>query len=125
MAAPTILCYNLDGETLEGLRALCEAQGLALRAVSPFEYGLPIGALAGIPVAVKPAPAIGGFSDPMLVMCHLLSPQLDAFLQGMRDEGIPRIALKAILTPSNVSWNSLELRGELAREHEAMTRRKP
>ena len=125
MAVPTILCYNLDGNTLSGLRALCEAQGLALRTVSPFEYGLPVGALAGIPVAAKPAPPLGGFSDPMLVMCHLLSPQLDAFLQGMRDRGIPRIALKAILTPGNVSWNSLELRNELAREHEAVTRRKP
>ena len=125
MAAPLILCYNLDGKTTDRLRSLCAAQGLALRAVPPWEYGLPVGALAGIPVApsAKSAPA-EGFSDPMLLMCHLLSPQLDAFLQGMREYGVPRVALKAILTPSNVAWTSRQLRDELAREHEAMRRHK-
>lgn len=123
MAAPLILCYNLDGETTDRLRALCAEQGLLLKAVPPWEYDLPVGALAGIPVAKKPEAAGGTFSDPMLLMCHLLSPQLDAFLQGMRDRGVPRIALKAILTPGNVAWTSRQLRDELAREHEAVQRK--
>ena len=125
MAQPILLACNISPASAATLAALCERLGMRYRPVTSLEYAVPIGALAGIPVAAKPAPSLGGFSDPMLVMCHLLSPQLDAFLQGMRDEGIPRIALKAILTPSNVSWNSLELRSELAREHEAVTRRKP
>ena len=58
------------------------------------------------------------FGDAMLVMCHMLSPQLDAFLQGLRDGGVPRVALKAILTPFNVGWNSAQLRDELARERD-------
>ena len=123
MAAPLILAYNLDGDALERLRALCAEQGLGLRAVQPWEQGQPVGALAGIPVAKTAGnPIVHGFSDPMLLMCHLLSPQLDAFLQGMRDHGVPRVALKAILTPSNVTWTSLKLRDELAREHEAVRR---
>ena len=121
MAAPLILCYNLDAESLQRLRAVCEAQGLQIKAVAPWEYGAPIGALAGIPMQKGPANrALAGFTDPMLLMCHLLSPQLDAFLQGMRAYGVPRIALKAVLTPSNVTWTSCRLRDELAREHEAM-----
>ena len=124
MAVPTILSYNLDGETLDRLRALCAEQGLALRPVSPWECGAPVGALAGIPIAATAKAVSGGsFSDPMLVICHLLSPQLDAFLQGMRAHGIPRIALKAILTPTNVSWTSAELRDELAKEQEAIAKR--
>ena len=123
MAAPLILAYNLDGDSMEKLRALCAEQGLVLRAVQPWEQGQPVGALAGIPVAKGAgSPVVVGFSDPMLLMCHLLSPQLDAFLQGMRDHGVPRIALKAILTPGNVAWTSLQLRDELAREHEAVRR---
>ncbi len=121
MAGPLILAYNLDGEALDRLRGLCDAQGLTLRVVSPWEYGAPVGALAGIPVARQPENGPGvGFGDPMLLMCHLLSPQLDAFLQGMRDHKVPRIALKAILTPHNVTWTSRQLRDELAREHEAV-----
>ena len=123
MARPLLLTYNLDSQTLDGLRALCQAQGIALRAVAPWECGQPIGALAGIPVKGAPSPADPGFREPMLVMCHMLSPQLDAFLEGMRRAGLPRIALKAILTPSNVTWSSRQLRDALAQEHAAMQRK--
>ncbi len=124
MAQPLVLIYNLEAPVEAQLAALCERQGIAVKRVNPWEYGVPIGALAGIPVGRSAAPANGtGFSDPMLVMCHMLSPQLDAFLQGMRDERLPRIALKAVLTPSNVTWSSVRLRDELAREHEAFNNR--
>ena len=120
---PLVLIYNLDAATEAKLKATCERLGFRARYVSPWEYGQPIGALAGIPVG-KSAPLSGAtFAEPMLAMCHMLSPQLDAFLQGMRDDGIPRVALKAVLTPSNVSWNSRRLRDELAREHEAMQKK--
>ncbi len=121
MAGPVILYYNLDRGAEAALQALCRRQGLGCRAVAPAEYCLPVGALAGIPVsgAAVGAPAMG-FSDPMLVMCGLLAPQLDAFLQGLRDGGMPRIALKAVLTPANVAWSSARLRDELIREHDAV-----
>ena len=124
MASPLLLTYNLNPLAGAGLAALCKRQGIRLRPVQPGEYALPIGALAGIPVsaatgAVPPSP----FADEMLVMCHMLSDQLDAFLQGMRDLGIARIPLKAVLTPSNVAWTSSRLHDELSREHEAMVRR--
>ena len=124
MAEPLLLTYNLDPLTEGGLIALCRRQGIRLRPVRQDEYALPIGALAGIPVAGSgKGEAAPAFDDEMLVMCHMLSDRLDAFLQGMRDLGIPRIALKAVLTPSNVAWNSVQLRDELAREHAAMSRR--
>ena len=124
MAQPLVLIYNLEAPVEVRLTALCERQGIAVSRVNPWEHGLPIGALAGIPVGRTSAPVMeAGFSDPMLVMCHMLSFQLDAFLQGMRSDGIPRIALKAVLTPSNVTWSSVKLRDELAREHEAFNRK--
>ncbi|MBR1821294.1 MAG: DUF3783 domain-containing protein [Clostridia bacterium] len=124
MAGMLLLTYNLDEGTTQRLQTLCQRQGIRYRAVAPSEYALPIGALAGIPVSKAAKVGLNAyFSDPMLVMCHILSPQLDAFLRGMREEGVPRIPLKAILTPSNVTWNSLQLRDELAREHEAMNKR--
>ena len=55
----------------------------------------------------------------------MLSSELDAFLQAMREAGMPPIGLKAVLTPVNVLWNSTDLHSELAREHASMQRRRP
>ena len=127
MAEPLLLTYNLNGLTAAGVRGVCEELGIRVREVRREEYALPIGALAGIPMATSGAPSGQAFDDEMLVMCHMLSDQLDAVLQGMRTRGVPRIALKAVLTPTNVTWSSAQLRDELAREHAAMARqaRKP
>jgi len=123
MAEPLLLTYNLNSLTAEGVKALCRRQGIRFREVAPAEYALPIGALAGIPVAAGGMPSADAFDEPMLVMCHMLSDQLDAFLAGLRESGLPRIPLKAVLTPTNVAWNSVALHEELAREHAALRAR--
>lgn len=123
MTQPLLLAYNIDPFTEAKLRAVCESHGFAYRAVAPDDYAAPIGALAGIPVSKSAsAPLNLAFDEPMLVMCHMLSPQLDAFLQGMRKAGV-RIPLKAVLTPVNVTWHSRQLRDELVKEHEQFQRR--
>lgn len=62
----------------------------------------------------------------MLVFCGLAQGRLDQILTTMNRTGLPRIALKAMLTPTNKSWNSQQLWTELRLEHEAMTaQRKP
>ena len=128
MAKPLLLTYNLKPGTAAGLEKICRILGIRVREVARDEYGLPIGALAGIPVA-RPAGSdaavISPFDGEMLVMCHMMSNELDAFLQAMRRVGLPRIELKAVLTPVNVLWNSADLHSELAREHAAMQRRRP
>lgn len=123
MARPLLLTYNLNPQTAEALKRLCDGMQIRCRAVQPSEYALPIGVLAGIPVAIAPdaAPA-GGFNDAMLVICFMLSDQLDALLPALRQAGLS-IPLKAVLTPSNVSWNSIQLHDELAREHALMRRK--
>ena len=127
MAKPLLLTYNLKPGTAAGLGRICRVLGIRIREVDRDEYALPIGALAGIPVA-RPssaeASAAPPFDDEMLVMCHMMSNELDAFLQAMRESGLPRIGLKAVLTPINVLWNSADLHSELAREHASIQRRR-
>ena len=126
MAQPLLLTYNLKNGASAALYSICQSLGIRIREVDPREYGLPIGALAGIPIkggaspSGTPAPP---FQDEMLVMCHMLSTELDAFLQAIRDQGLPRIPLKAVLTPVNVLWSSTALHDELAREHNEIQRR--
>ena len=128
MAKPLLLTYNLKPGTAAGLDRICGNLGIRVREVGRDEYALPIGALAGIPVTrpsdAKP-PTATPFDDEMLVMCHMMSNELDALLQAMKEEGVPGIGLKAVLTPVNVLWNSAALHTELAREHAAMQRRRP
>ena len=128
MAKPLLLTYNLKPGTAAGLDKVCRDLGIRVRGVQRDEYALPIGALAGIPVA-RPSSAQAAtalhFDDEMLVICHMLSSELDAFLQAMREAGMPPIGLKAVLTPVNVLRNSTDLLSELAREHASMQRRRP
>ena len=128
MAKPLLLTYNLKPGTAAGLGTICRDLGIRVRGVERDEYALPIGALAGIP-ATRPSNADAStapsFDDEMLVMCHMMSNELDAFLQAMREAGMPRIDLKAVLTPINVLWNSSDLHSELVREHASMQRRRP
>lgn len=65
-------------------------------------------------------PAPGTFADEMLVMAHLSSLQASQFLQSLRRLGVPPIALKAMLTPTNCEWNSLTLHNEISSEHAAL-----
>ena len=128
MAKPLLLTYNLKPGTAARLDRICGDLGIRVREVGRDEYALPIGVLAGIPVtrpANAEAPASPPFDDEMLVMCHMMSNELDAFLRAMREAGMPRIDLKAVLTPINVLWNSTDLHSELAREHASMQRRCP
>lgn len=128
MAKPLLLTYNLKHDTAAGIGKICRDLGIRVRGVSRDEYALPIGALAGIPVSHPTNSEVATatpFDDEMLVMCHMMSNELDAFLQAMREAGIPRIGLKAVLTPINVLWNSTDLHRELALEHAHMKRRRP
>lgn len=120
-----MLAFNLESNALRALEALCAALAVDLNPVPQEAFALPLGALAGIPAAPKAASAPKPFSDPMLVMCNLDEPRFNAFLQMLRASGLPPIPLKAVLTPTNATWSACQLHDELAREHEALRRRRP
>lgn len=119
MQMPEILMYNLDNKKGSRLRLLCLKLHIRVRAVSPGEYGEPVGALAGM-MPRTGAEAAGSFDDEMLVLVNFGSKLLNQFLQELRAAKIPGVALKAVLTPTNAEWNSVRLHEEIRREHEAM-----
>ena len=57
----------------------------------------------------------------MLVMHQFTGRRIDALLAAMRKAGVPKIALKAIVTESNCDWKFCELYEELKKEHAAMS----
>lgn len=123
MGGPMILAFNLNAATLTGINAICNALGLRCKAISREGFTLPLGAMLGIPVSAAPM-AGENFDEPMLVMCNLNEEQFNSFLEALRRAPLPRIDLKAVLTPTNVGWSACQLYAELCREREAFRRSK-
>ena len=59
----------------------------------------------------------------MMVFCNLEQKDLDTYISGYASAGIEKIALKAVLTPHNISWTPEQLFEELSEEHKAMTQK--
>ena len=59
--------------------------------------------------------------EEVMVLKQFSSQRLDLLLAGLRRAGVPRIALKAVLTEHNSDWTFYHLYQELKEEHETMT----
>ena len=118
MAVETVLMYNCDDEQWAKLRQIFLMLRVRIRPVEADQYGLTLEDLLGR--SEEKATVEEEFSDPMLVFCNLPHEKLDHLLTAMGRAGLPRIALKAMLTPTNRTWTSQQLWTELRREHEAM-----
>ena len=119
MNHPMVLLYNLNNEKGGKIRRMCLPLGLRSRLVEPAEYGLTLSQL--VEGQTPETPWAGErFSEELLLLVNCPGPLLDRFLQGFRRNKIPPVGLKAVLTPTNSGWTSLELREELAKEREAI-----
>ena len=118
MSVETVLMYNCSGEQWAKLRQIFLMLRVRIRPVEADQYGLTLEDLLGR--SGEKAPVEEEFSDPMLVFCNITHEKLDHLLTAMGRAGLPRIALKAMLTPTNRTWTSQQLWTELRREHEAM-----
>ena len=118
MATETVLMYNCSGPEWAKLRQIFLMLRVRIRPVEADQYGLTLAELlsrSGEKRGVEE-----DFSDPMLVFCGLSQGKLDQLLTAMARAQLPRIALKAMLTPTNAGWTSQQLWTELRREHAAM-----
>lgn len=117
------LLYNLEG-TPRGrkVKFILIRLGIRIKNVSKEDYLQTIGFLTGSSQDTRSDAVYEGvgFSEEMLVMKGFTQRQLDDFLMYFRKEKIPKIHLKAVVTPTNQSWNSLQLYEEIKKEHEQM-----
>lgn len=100
------------------LMAMCVKLGLRLRRVKPEEIGQTVGALAGVAgFDMNPAAESGEpLPEAVMVICGVDERGLDAVLKGMRQPGMPKVALKAMLTQTNCEWTLRALFEELCAE---------
>lgn len=118
----SVLLYNFaDKERTDKVKFIFVLMGIKIKAVEKTDYLQKIGALAGVEGIARTEEVYEGegFEEEMLVLNHLTDSQMNRMLAYLKKEGI-KIPLKAVLTPTNVNWNTLELYKELVREHEEM-----
>lgn len=119
-----ILLYNLNNEKGRQIKELCTLLKIRFKSVLPADYLEPIGAIAGIRgIEKKNIPFSGqAFTDEMMVFKNFTDKVLEDFLRHYRQADIEKVDLKAGLTPFNLTWDSFQLRDELMREHEELSK---
>lgn len=97
---------------------------MRIREVEKKDYLKPLGILAGLKESregQEPEDYEGeDLEGEMLVMAGLSESRMDMVLKAIRKSGVGPIPYKAVLTPSNQSWNVLELFQEIKAEHEKL-----
>ena len=117
------LFYNFSEERLRKARFALLPLKISVKAVAKEDFNQPLGYLVGIKeIAPADTPYDGeGFEDEMLVLHNFTNKSLDSMLRALSKCGVGRVPLKAVVTPTNKDWNSVELHKAVKADHEQMT----
>lgn len=119
MPKPTLLLYDpLSSPWAPKLRQHCAIQGLRFLPVGEDRLGATLDQLSRGAAPQAPAAPL---PEPMILLCHFTSPQLDRMLQTLRRLEVPRTCLKAVLTPTNAAWTLPALYEELVKERQELS----
>ena len=119
--AGTVLMYNCS-EEFSRLKQIFAMLRLRMRVVEPDRYHVSLEELAQ--GKGEPGEKAQPLAEPMLVFCGLPQALLNQVLEVIRVAKLPPIPLKAVLTDTNRTWNTIQLHEELLREREAIASQK-
>lgn len=114
----TILIYEMKKEKEKKILELCGKKQITVRTVQLSEYGQSLGSLAKIGGILKNETREEKtlLGEEMMVFSGMDRNEMDLFLEEYKNMGIAPVALKAILTPYNIFWNTRQLYEELQKE---------
>ena len=118
-----VLAVGFDAdERTRLIRRYLRRQGIEWIPVEMPAFVQPLGFLAGAAgfSGVNAVNLQGSIPEEMMVMAGFSDAQLDGFLAYFRENGIPGVPLKAVLTPVNAHWNALQLYEALKEEARMM-----
>lgn len=117
------------------LKGVLVRMGIRIKNIGPEQINQKVGYLAGMPgftetvedalqreekLSQSEEEALS-IPEEMLVMKNFTSRRIDELLTNFRKAGVPKIALKAVITEQNSQWTFYQLYGELKSEHAAMS----
>ena len=112
----TLLMYNITGSKAIEIKNICRGFGVHYREVLPGQYGVKLADLLGDESLMCEG---GGFEDEMLYFAGFPDALLNIFLKLLRQRKCT-VALKAVMTETNMNYTSTELYKEISAEHQAM-----
>ena len=145
-----VLAYNFTAERLKSLRTLCMMLKVQLRPVAAAEVEVPVGILAGLmteaELAAQKNSAVENLKDDknsaaamsdgapnsvsenlpavpyleLLFLCGFDQALLNRLLTAIRTSRLQKVELKAMLTPTNITWSGAKLLREISAEHAYM-----
>lgn len=104
------------------LKGVLVRMGVRIRNIGTDQVNQRVGYLAGMPgFEEEHNPSVPLIEDEVLVMKNFTSRRIDELLMNLRKAGVPKIALKAVITEQNSKWTFYQLYEELKEEHTAMS----
>ena len=119
----TILLFHVpDKDTLLKIEMALFPLHVRLRRVAKEDYNQPLGALAGIKDIPKLSESYEGdeLDDTLFVFAFFTDARLNQALAALRKSGAGPFPYKAILTPTNQTWNAMQCFREIKEEREAI-----
>lgn len=119
------LFYNFSEERMRKARFALLPLRIRTKTVSKSEFNQPLGYLAGIK-GIEPAETefVGsGFDEEMIVMHNFTNKTVDSLIRALNKCGVGRVPLKAVITPTNKDWNSVQLFEAVKADSDEMTRK--
>ncbi len=139
----SVLYYNPSpAPHVAKMKSVLVRMGVRIKNISPEQVNQTVGYLAGLPgfeewagqvtvqgeaenKGTENEASVGGdlpvIPEEVLVMKNFTNRRIDELLLGFKKAGVPRIALKAIITEQNSKWTFYQLYEELKEEHLAMS----
>ena len=123
-AAEQVLCYHLEADVLETVRAVMRKLSIVCRALPEESRREKVGFLLG-KRGFSPAPKDDApefvFPDAVMVFDQIQGKRLDQVLAALKTSGGSPIRYKAIVTPYNAHWTLRRLCETMKKEHADMT----
>lgn len=126
-ASGTIMFHTNNLKKERQIKELCRNLGLVTRAIKQQDINKTVGTI-GVQGGIKgdslfskgeKIKAPDKYKLPELIIFSGLSDEnIDKFLEEYKKSGIEPVVLKAVVTPTNISWSLYELMCELEKERE-------
>ncbi len=129
MKKEMILFYQPEKDKQSGndtkasrLKGVLVRMGIRIKNISPDQVNQTVGYLAGISgYEAQPQKECPAVEEEILVMKNFTSRRIDELLMNLKKAGVPKIALKAVITDTNCTWKFYDLYQELKKEHDTMS----
>lgn len=118
MQTKKVLLFNIENAKKIQIENVCKKCNALCKTIAPADYSKTLGELAGVLTIKKNMPPYTGGELPaeMLVFSGFPDNELDEFLKHYRESGISPVALKAVITTTNVFWSAIDTYRELLKE---------